>query len=181
MKLFNVTGAAWSYTRIAWWGIVAPRTERAPLVLAQAVIRDGSRVLLAVRSDLWGWELPGGTVEPGESVENALRREVLEETGLEIDVDRHVGDYHRTGFRPHTAKVYAAHAVGGCLRTSDETRDVDWFDADRFPETLFPWYREPLADCFAGEEPVTRRERQGVASILAGMRIDLAMRLGKGD
>lgn len=172
----DLVGAGVCYARIAWWGLVSPRTERAPLVLAQAVVRDGTRVLLAVRSDLWGWELPGGTVEPGERAEEALRREVREETGLEIVVDRHVGDYQRTGFRPHTARVFLAHAVGGCLRTSDETRAVAWADADAPPDTLFPWYREPLRDALAGGTALERRERLGPAAILAGMRIDLRMR-----
>lgn len=146
-------------------------------MLAQAVVEDGPRVLLAVRSDLWGWELPGGTVEPGEAPEAALRREVLEETGLEVSVEAHVGDYHRSGFRPHVAKVYRCRAVGGALRPGDESRAVRWFDAEAPPETLFPWYREPLRDAGARAAPVERHERQGLRHIAAGMRIDLHMRL----
>ena len=59
-----------SYARIAWWGLVAPRTplERSALVVVQSVVLragedDVPEVLLAVRSDLIGWELPGGTPE----------------------------------------------------------------------------------------------------------------------
>lgn len=170
------------YSRTAWWGLVAPRlTEREPLVVAQAVIlreAGGIReILLSVRSDVQGWELPGGTTESGESVEQALIREVREETGLQVATLRHVGDYVRTGFRPHTARVYACRVEGGALRSSRETPVVRWFDAAQLPDTLFPWYREPIADALAERaEPVHRVERQGLGAIWAGIRTDLTMR-----
>ncbi len=170
------------YSRTAWWGLVAPRLiERAPLVVAQAVIlREGRSVreiLLSVRSDVQGWELPGGTAEPGESAELALVREVREETGLDVAILRHVGDYVRTGFRPHTARVYACRVDGGALRSSRETPVVQWFDAAGLPDTLFPWYREPVADALAGSTaPVLRFDRQGLGAIWAGIRTDVKMR-----
>ena len=62
-------------------------TERPGEVVAAALFRDG-RLLLAQRTrpaELAGlWELPGGKVEPGETVENALRRELREELGVEV-------------------------------------------------------------------------------------------------
>ena len=166
------------YARIAYWGLVAPRLGgRDTLVVPQAVVRSERGVLLAVRSDLRGWELPGGHAGPGESDEDALRREVLEETGLEVVVERRVGDYRRTGFAPHMARVFACRAVGGTLRPSAETPVVRWFDPGAIPSTLFPWYRGPLADALAEHaEPVIRNEHQGLRSILAGMLIDLRMR-----
>lgn len=170
------------YARTAWWGLVAPRVhERRPLVVAQAVIlrcAAGRReVLLSVRSDVQGWELPGGTPEPGEPIEQTLRREVREETGLDVAVRRRVGDYTRTGFRPHTARVYACEVVAGEPRPSRETPVVRWFGTDALPDTLFPWYRQPLDDALAaGGGPVTRHERQGLAAIWAGIRIDAVMR-----
>ena len=167
------------YAVIAWGGLVSPRTHaRGPLVVAQGAVIDGDRVLLSVRSDLHGWELPGGNLNPGERVEDALRREILEETGFEVAIQGRVGDYVRTGFLPHTARVYRCRVLGGELRPSAETPKLAWFPLDRVPRTLFPWYRAPLADAAANlPEPVTRHEYNGVAAIWAGMSIDLRMRL----
>lgn len=180
MGLFRrLAGIVPDYAAIAWWGLVTPRTgERRPLVIVQGVVFNGERVLLTTRTDLHGWELPGGNVDPGETGEAAVRREVLEETGLEVAVERHVGDYIRSGFRPHTAHVYHCRVMGGSLRPSAETPRVDWFPLADLPATLFPWYREPIADTLAqSAHPVERRERQGLRAIWAGMKIDVRMRL----
>lgn len=168
-----------TYAKIAWWGLVAPRVfEGKALVVHQAAVLSERGVLLAVRSDLRGWELPGGNALPGESGEEAVRREVCEETGVLVAVERRVGDYVRTGFRPHTARVWRCRAIGGAPRPSDETPVVRWFAPEDVPDTLFPWYRAPLEDALADrDEPALRREHQGVRSVLAGMRIDLRMRL----
>lgn len=168
-----------SYAKIAWWGMIAPRVRGGgPLIVSQAVVVDEGRVLLSVRADLRGWELPGGNVEPGESEEECLRREVLEETGFAVVVERHVGDYVRSGLLPHVARVYRCRVAGGSLRPSHETPRVRWFAPDEIPGTLLPWYREPLADALAdAREPVLRRERQGLGAVLESAWIDLKMRL----
>src|SRR3989440_8404211 len=65
------------------------RYPERPIVGVGAVVLDGDRVLLAKRAHepLKGqWSLPGGGVEIGETLEEALRREVLEETGLAVSV-----------------------------------------------------------------------------------------------
>ncbi|MFQ5416867.1 MAG: NUDIX hydrolase [Myxococcota bacterium] len=177
--LSRLAGVVPNYLWIAWWGLVSPRTaETAPLLVLQGVIRDGDRVLLTVRADLRGWELPGGNPDPREDDQRAVRREILEETGCEVTVVRHVGDYVRTGFRPHTARVFECRVTGGALRPSPETPHVAWFAHDRVPDTLFPWYRGPLADAFADHpSPVERHEHQGPGAIWAGMKIDFRMRV----
>jgi 8-oxo-dGTP pyrophosphatase MutT (NUDIX family) len=174
-------GLLTSYTRIAWWGLFSRhRVAHGPLWVHQGVVLGERGILLGVRRDLRGWELPGGAALAGESGEDAVQREILEETGLRVAVERRVGDYVRTGFGPYTARVYACRCVGGALRTSGETLALDWFDPHRLPDTLFPWYRAPIADALAaGAEPVSRREHQGVAAVLAGLRIDLRMRFAR--
>lgn len=177
-RWLRVAGALPTYARLFLWGWVSPRWgEARPLVLLQAVIQSERGILLAVRNDLRGWELPGGTWEEGESEGEALRREVREETGLDVEIVRWIGDYVRTGFRPHTARVYACRPRGGMLRTSRENRRLRWFREAEIPDTLFPWYRQPIEDALvSGGGPARRVDHQGLSAIRAGMAIDLAMR-----
>jgi 8-oxo-dGTP diphosphatase len=176
-------GALRIYALTAWWGIVAPRlSEHAQLIVVQAVVlrehAGRGQVLLSVRSDVRGWELPGGQQDPGETPEMTVVREVFEETGCHVEVERHVGDYTRTGFRPHCAIVFVCRATSGEARPSSETPEVEWFDCEAVPETLFPWYREPLLDALAEmDTPVTRHAHQGLAEIWIGLRTDFAMRM----
>ena len=176
--LGRLAAAIPNYLEIAWWGLVSPRwREREPLVVYQAVVVSERGVLLTVRRTLRGWELPGGNAFPGEAPEAAVIREVREETGLDTSVERHVGNYVRTGFRPYTASVFACRVEGGELRPSSETPRVRWFDPDQLPDTLFPWFREPLADGLSDRrESVERLEYQGLGAIWEALRIDLRMR-----
>jgi len=170
-------GLLWSYVRIAWWGTIGARfLERKRLHIVQAVILDEGKVLLSVRNDLWGWELPGGTVEAGEREVEALQREIREETGLEIVVDGRVGRYDRTGFRPHVATIFRCRVEGGTPRVSPESLALRWFPCDALPSTLFSWCRAPLTDAVAGYEDVERHEFQGRAEILGAMKNDWQMR-----
>ena len=148
----RLAAALVSYVRIAWWGIVSPRLqEREPLVVVQAFILSPAGVLLSMRSDLWGWELPGGTPIPGETPEETVHREVWEETGLHIEVERLVGSYERSGFRPHIARVYFCRAKEGVPRISDETVGVGWFDPANPPAGPLP--------CSDSSSPKCRRIR----------------------
>lgn len=177
----RLLGGLFDYARTAWWGIVSPRvSESDPLVIAQAVIlREGPprQVLLSVRSDLFGWELPGGTLEAGEDARAAVVREIREETGLEVEPVEHVGDWVRRGFRPHTARVFLCRVLGGLETTSHETPRLAWFDVEAPPDELFSWYREPLRFALSEREgPHHAEEVQGLATIWGAMKIDLAMR-----
>ena len=103
-----------------------------------AVIFDAlhGKILLTQRADNGLWCLPGGKMESGESVEECCQREVLEETGLEVETRRLIGIYSNRDqlvIYPDGHKVQIAvlsfetEIVGGKLGLSNETTAVDYF------------------------------------------------------
>lgn len=84
--------------------------------------------------------LPGGFVEYGETVENAVVREVQEETGLHTKVKQLVGVYSDPDRDPrgHTVTVvFELDVVGGELRAGDDAASAEAFDTDNLPELVF--------------------------------------------
>ena len=99
---------------------------------AGAVVRDEQGRLLLVRRGhepgLGVWSLPGGRLEPGESAAQAAAREVLEETGLEVDIGELLATVDLWGgYRVHD---FTGTVVGGELRAGDDASDVRWCTPD---------------------------------------------------
>lgn len=82
--------------------------------------------MLLIRSPRRGWELPGGQVECGESVLEGLVREVDEETGLAIAVERLVGVYTCMTAPTKLILSFVARPCGGDLRPSAESPELEW-------------------------------------------------------
>lgn len=102
-----------------------------------AVINDNNQILLSKRGDFGTWSLPGGRVDSGELIHESAIREVREETGLEVEIDRPVGLYFQQG-RSRMNILYHAKPVGGELfGKTDETLDNRFFAPDNLPENLF--------------------------------------------
>ncbi|MBS7247171.1 MAG: NUDIX hydrolase [Candidatus Jordarchaeales archaeon] len=108
---------------------------RTPLLTVDAVIigKDGESIILVKRlnppfKDYYA--LPGGFVEVGERLEEALRREVKEETGLEVEVERIIGIYDEPDRDPrgHVVTVaYLCREVEGELRASTDAKEAKRF------------------------------------------------------
>ncbi len=123
---------------------------------------DKQRVLLTRRSDNGLWCLPGGGMDPGESAAEACAREVLEETGLVVNVGRLIGVYtspnlvveYADGNRVQPVALnFAAEPIGGELGISDETTDVGYFTTEEM-KSMDVWehHIERIRDAMAEAE-----------------------------
>lgn len=111
--------------------------------------RDGELLLVSNRGE-HGWDVPGGAIEPGESLGETARREVREETGFECELGSAVAA-NRFGFLPETGEgplveglwvYFEGRVVAGTLDPQDaELVDAGWFEDP--PDELDP-YAEPL-------------------------------------
>jgi ADP-ribose pyrophosphatase YjhB (NUDIX family) len=119
-------------------------------------------VLLTRRKDNGQWCLPGGMIDPGESVAEGCEREVFEETGLRIRVIRLTGVYsdpNRVTVYPDGNKAcvivltFVVDKVGGELGLSAETTDAKFFPVVEAVEMdLFHEHAEQIRDASAGIE-----------------------------
>ena len=116
---------------------------------AFAVIFDAeSKVLLCHRTDRDAWNLPGGKVEVGESPWDAVVREVQEEVGLLVRVERLLGVYSMPERRDLVLNFLCVPREGS-IRVSAEADEVRWFNRDDIPSNTLPRHVERIRDAYA--------------------------------
>jgi len=95
-------------------------------------------VLIRRKNPPYGWALPGGFVDYGESLEAAAIREAREETSLDVDLVSQLGAYSDPDRDPrkHTISVVFIARAGGQPRAADDAVDIGTFDRDTLPEKL---------------------------------------------
>jgi 8-oxo-dGTP diphosphatase len=111
-----------------------------------AVILDQESRLLLVRNTYdprYSWSLPGGWMGKHEQPEECIRRELLEETGFEIQVDAFLQAWTRPRL-PSVDIVYRGSIVGGTFRPSAEIVEARFFPVDELPEGLTPMHEQIL-------------------------------------
>jgi 8-oxo-dGTP diphosphatase len=119
-------------------------------VAVSAIIFEQGRVLLAQRRDIDWWNLPGGGMELGETVDEAVVREVLEETGLKVEIVRLVGVYSK----PQKAELVLAFScmvTGGTAHETEETRACRYFAPRDLPSNTLPKHRQRIEDALLNQ------------------------------
>lgn len=146
---------------ISWLaGSIAPLTRGMTLGVRCACFDPGNRVFLVRHSYMPGWYLPGGGVERGETVHDALVREVAEEGGIVLrDEPALFGVYHnRRRMRDHVL-VYVSRAFerpNPPAYPNREIAEVGLFAPDALPDDISPATRRRLAEIVDGvpREPI---------------------------
>jgi 8-oxo-dGTP pyrophosphatase MutT (NUDIX family) len=122
----------------------------APILMVGAailIVDDQDRLLLLKRSDSGCWGPPGGATEPGEVVENAARRETLEETGLQVGEMSLFGVFsgpelfykYPNGDEVYNVTVvYLSRNITGEVQLNGEHTEWRWFASADIPDDLSP-------------------------------------------
>src|SRR5580693_6109956 len=121
----------------------APKANSIVVAVTAAVRNAQGELLLIERTDNGLWALPGGAQDIGESVVQAARREVYEETGIQVEITglsgiysdpRHVIAYDDGEVRQEFSLCFHAKPVDGELRFSFESRAARWMSTETLPD-----------------------------------------------
>ena len=127
-----------------------------PAVAVLALITQEDQVLLVQRANdpkKGLWVMPAGFMEWDEDPAEAARREVLEETGLDVHIDRLLDVFHTPddGGLADVVIAYAASINGGTLQAADDAQAAAWFTRANLPELAFLPTQRILARWVSGE------------------------------
>ncbi len=132
------------------------------------IFDDEGRVLVSRRVDSGWFNLPGGGVEPDESMPEGLMREVREETGLEVEVGRLVGVYSKPQ-KHELVLVFRAKVTGGSMVPSDEADYHTWVTpAELDGVKLLPKHRERIDDALRDEQAAVVKDQREPSVAAAG-------------
>ena len=128
--------------------------EYTHLVSVAALVTNDEGKILLVNSPWRGWEYPGGLIEPGETFEEAMRREVREESGVEIEITGFVGICKNVA-RNIVNIDFTARYVSGELTISEESTEVGWFTFEEAMAMItFPLTKKRLVNMYSGNQNV---------------------------
>ncbi|EJS57822.1 hypothetical protein ICE_01935 [Bacillus cereus BAG1X1-2] len=128
------------------------------------VYNERNEILLQKRGDRNEWGLPGGAMELGESLEETAKREIFEETGLNVEVEHLIGVYSKySGEFPNGDKAqtithcFQCKPIGGELNVDGiETLDLKYFPIDQIPKLFTKLHEDALEDWLSKRKGVFR-------------------------
>lgn len=118
--------------------------------VAAVVVNDEGKVLVIKRRDNGAWQIPGGVLELGEAIEDGLRREVREETGLDIEPVRLTGVYKNIKLGV-VALVFLARPISGTPAPTEESTEVTWWTREQVEQQMVEAFTARVFDGFRTE------------------------------
>jgi ADP-ribose pyrophosphatase YjhB (NUDIX family) len=128
--------------------------------VAAVITDDHGRALLIERRDNQRWEPPGGVLEVGESIQDGLRREVREETGLDVEPVTLTGVY-KNMTRAIVALVFRCTTTGGQLTLNDEVTAFRWATPTEVADLAAEAYAVRVLDALRDEPGPAVRQHDG--------------------
>lgn len=119
--------------------------------------KEQSELLLIQRRDNPIWVLPGGGVDPNETPEDAIIREIHEETGLEVRLKRKVGEYTPINMLTNFTHLYELEVINGTPQKGDETRNIGYFPLTKLPKSFFFLHHDYVEDARRNHPYIIRK------------------------
>ena len=122
--------------------------------VAGLVYNDKNEILL-LKSPRRGWEYPGGMVESGEALQDALLREIKEETGVDVEIAGFIGVCKN--IQKDIVNIdFSCKYIGGELTTGDESLELKWVSKDEAVELVtFPLTKKRLENMLSADDEVS--------------------------
>lgn len=123
--------------------------------VAGVAVRDDGKVLVIRRRDNNQWQAPGGILEADEQIEAGLRREVREETGIDVEPEQLTGVYKHMKLGV-VALVFRCRVVGGSPVETDESSAVEWHSPQEVSVQMTEAFAVRVHDALNGPWPHVR-------------------------
>ncbi len=151
--LINIAGTIWKKMPKGMRRWLTRRSQTGFTVSAAGIItneKDEVLLLNHVLRPISGWGLPGGFMNTGEQPEAALRREIREETGIELT---NVGLARSRTLYQHIEIIFTGRAVGDPHVKSREITDLGWFGLDNMPAEMSQDQRSLILKVLRPDDP----------------------------
>jgi mutator protein MutT len=122
---------------------------------AFGIIFKNDAVLLVKRRDMPLWTLPGGYIESGETPEQGVIREVYEETGYEVVINKKVGEYEYPNAK-RTTHTFICTIQSGKATLSNESSAIEYFHIHKLPQMLIPYIDTMIKDAVKNSPSVIK-------------------------
>lgn len=119
--------------------------------------REGKNILVLKRRDVSMWVFPGGGLDDNETPEQAVVREIYEETGLQVAIVRKTAEYTPKNALTSLTHVYECREIKGIPQSTSETRSAGFYPLTALPNPFFSLHKEWLDDALLYEKDVIRK------------------------